>query len=111
MPVIKSAKKKLRKDRKREIANKNLKTLFKKSVKIAEKTPTEANIRKAVKIIDKTAKKNIIHKNKAARIKSKLAKLIAGKKSIPIKSGSIKKIPQKAKKSSKAKAPTTRAKK
>ena len=104
MPVIKSAKKKLRKDRKREIANKNLKTLFKKSVKIAEKTPTEANIRKVVKIIDKTAKKNIIHKNKAARIKSKLAKLIAGKKS-------IKKIPQKAKKSSKAKAPTTRAKK
>lgn len=104
MPVIKSAKKKLRKDRKRELVNKTLENLFKKAVKIAEKTPTQANIRKAVKIIDKTAKKNIIHKNKAARIKSKLAKLIAGKKS-------IKKIPQKANKPSKTKASAAKAKK
>ncbi|MCL5435218.1 MAG: 30S ribosomal protein S20 [Patescibacteria group bacterium] len=80
MPVIKSAKKKLRKDKKRELANKTLKNLFKKAVKLAEKTPTETNIRKAVRVIDKTAKKNIIHKNKAARIKSKLAKLVVGKK-------------------------------
>lgn len=104
MPVIKSAKKKLRKDRKREIVNKNLKNLFKKSIKLAEKNPSEANVKKAVKIIDKTAKKNIIHKNKAARIKSKLAKLLAGKKT-PAK------VPQKAKKPSKTKSSKSKAKK
>lgn len=104
MPVIKSAKKKLRKDRKREIVNKNLKNLLKKNIKLAEKNPSEVNVKKAVKIIDKTAKKNIIHKNKAARIKSKLAKLLAGKKPIT-------KVPQKAKKPSKAKPSKSKAKK
>ncbi|MCL6096787.1 MAG: 30S ribosomal protein S20 [Patescibacteria group bacterium] len=104
MPVIKSAKKKLRKDKKRELANKTLKSLFKKAVKLAEKTPTEANIRKAVKAIDKTAKKNIIHKNKAARIKSKLAKLVAGKKTTP-------KTVKKTGKTPKIKTSKTKAKK
>ncbi len=104
MPVIKSAKKKLRKDRKREIVNKNLKNLLKKNIKLAEKNPSEASIRKAIKIIDKTAKKNIIHKNKAARIKSKLAKLLAGKKPIA-------KVSQKAKKPSKVKSSKSKAKK
>jgi small subunit ribosomal protein S20 len=102
MPVIKSAKKKLRKDKKRELRNKTLKNLFKKTVKQAEKNPSEANIRKAVKIIDKIAKKNIIHKNKAARIKSKLSKLIAGKKIAPKTTGKTKKAPKN--KTSKTKA-------
>lgn len=104
MPVIKSAKKKLRKDKKRELVNKALKTLFKKTVKLAEKTPTEANIRKAVKIIDKTAKKNIIHKNKAARLKSKLSKLTKGKKTVV-------KTEIKVKKTSKVKSSKSKAKK
>ena len=104
MPVIKSAKKKLRKDRKREIVNKKLKNLLKKNIKLAEKNPSEANVKKAVKIIDKTAKKNIIHKNKAARIKSKLAKLLAGKKPIA-------KVAKKTKKPSKAKPSKSKAKK
>ncbi len=104
MPVIKSAKKKLRKDRKKEMVNKSLKTIFKKTVKTAEKNPSEANVRKAVKIIDKIAKKNIIHKNKAARIKSRLAKLSTGKKPAA-------KASQKAKKPSKTKPSKSRAKK
>ena len=79
MPVIKSAKKKLRKDRKREQANAQVEKLFKKTLKLAQKSPTEANIKKAVQIIDKTAKNKIIHSNKAARLKSKLSKLLAGK--------------------------------
>lgn len=104
MPVIKSAKKKLRKDKKRELQNKILKNLFQKTLKQAEKNPSEANIRKAVKIIDKIAKKNIIHKNKAARIKSKLSKLITGKKTTP-------NTAEKTKKTPKNKAPKTKAKK
>jgi small subunit ribosomal protein S20 len=82
MPVIKSAKKKLRKDRKKELQNKTLRILFKKSVKLAQKSPTESNLRQAVKITDKIAKKGIIHQNKAARIKSKLAKLLKNKKPV-----------------------------
>ena len=82
MPVIKSAKKKLRKDKKRESANKKLKEIFKKTLKQASRNPSEANIKKAFKITDKTAKKGIIHKNKAARIKSGLARLTGGKKSV-----------------------------
>lgn len=84
MPVIKSAKKKLRQDRKRTLRNKNQQNLFKKMVKLAQKNPSEENIKKAVSAVDKAAKKNIIHKNKAARIKSTLSKL-SGKKPKPRK--------------------------
>ncbi|PIP74293.1 MAG: 30S ribosomal protein S20 [Candidatus Levybacteria bacterium CG_4_9_14_3_um_filter_35_16] len=79
MPVIKSAKKKLRKDKKITVENKRLKSILKFTLKQAEKKPTEANIKKAVKVVDKIAKKNVIHKNKASRIKSRLSKKIAGK--------------------------------
>lgn len=82
MPVIKSAKKKLKQDKKITRKNKALKALFKDAVSRAVKKPTEGNITKAVKIIDKTAKKNIIHKNKAARTKSRLSKLLSGKTTV-----------------------------
>lgn len=78
MPVIKSAKKKLRQDIKRTKINKKLRTLLRDSLKKALKSQTPASITKAIKTADKAAKLKIIHKNKAARIKSKLAKL-AGK--------------------------------
>jgi len=83
MPVIKSAKKKLRQDIKRELQNKSLKNLFKKMVKMAQKNPSEENIKKAVSVVDKMAQKNIIHKNKASRIKSTLSKLSAKKPKPP----------------------------
>ena len=73
MPVTKQAKKKLRKDKKREIKNLKVKTDFKKSVKKTKSNPTPKNLTQSSKVIDKAAKKGIIHKNKAARIKSRLA--------------------------------------
>jgi len=76
MPVTKSAKKKLRKDKKREIDNKKLKNTLTKLIKQVKKNPTSDNFKKAVKILDISTKKRIIHSNKAARIKSKLSKLI-----------------------------------
>jgi len=75
MPVTKSAKKKLRKDKKREADNKRVKSLLVKLIKQAAKNPTTENVRKAVKTLDLSAKKKIIHANKAARIKSKLSKI------------------------------------
>lgn len=81
MPVIKSAKKKLRQDKEKEKINNRIRDLFKKAVKKAKQSPTAANIKAAFKIIDKTVKAKIIHKNKAARLKSSLSKLVKkGKK-------------------------------
>ena len=76
MPVIKSAKKKLKQDRKKEKVNKLLKEGYRNALKIAQKTKTPEKIKKAVILVDKSAKKGIIHKNKAARIKSSLSKLL-----------------------------------
>jgi len=74
MPVTKQAKKKLRKDKKREKANLSLKTSYKKTVKKTKKSVTVKSLSQASKVLDKAAKKGLIHKNKAARIKSRLAK-------------------------------------
>ena len=76
MPVIKSAKKKLKVDRKRESANKKARASIKLLIKKARKKPTEKSILEAFRAIDKGTKKDIFHKNKGARIKSTLSKLI-----------------------------------
>jgi small subunit ribosomal protein S20 len=75
MPVIKSAKKKLKQDRKREKLNNQVKLNYRNALKEAKKSKTSEKVRQAVKLVDKAAKKGIIHKNKAARIKSSLSKL------------------------------------
>lgn len=79
MPVIKSAKKKLKVDKKRTSANKKAEAFINLSIKKAQKKPTQESIQNAIKAIDKGVKKDIFHKNKAARIKSRLAKLISNK--------------------------------
>jgi small subunit ribosomal protein S20 len=99
MPLIKSAKKKLRQDKKRTKRNKSTKDFFKEVLKNARKDPTTESLRLAVKITDKSVKKNLIHKNKAARIKSALSKLLSAEpKAEPVK---VKKAPTKAKKKAK----------
>lgn len=82
MPVIKSAKKKLRADKKRQSANKKIEALVSIFLKKAQKKPTPKNIQEAFSLIDKGVKKNIIHKNKAARLKSRLSKLIGKKEPV-----------------------------
>lgn len=76
MPVIKSAKKKLRKDKVREKRNLVLKTGLKKALSAALKKPTTESVKKVVILADKNVKNNLIHKNKAARLKSRLSKLV-----------------------------------
>lgn len=85
MPVIKSAKKKLRKDRKREKENSKFEAFLKSAVKKAKKTKAQKDITLAVKTADKAAKKRIIHKNKAGRIKSQLSKLVVKKQESSVK--------------------------
>lgn len=73
MPVIKSAIKKLRKDRKREKENDARRRSLEWTIRQARKSPSKIN--SAYQALDRAVKRNIIHKNKAARIKSSLAKL------------------------------------
>jgi small subunit ribosomal protein S20 len=80
MPVTKSAKKALRRDRKRTVINKLRKKITKEAIKAFKKTLGEKDFKKAVSLIDRLAKNKVIHKNKAARLKSRLAKLLATKK-------------------------------
>jgi len=82
MPNKKSAKKELRKNIKRNAANKRvankLKTLVKadlKKIQANDKSVKE-NLNQTIKAIDKAAKKGIIKKNTASRKKSRLMKKI-----------------------------------
>ncbi len=79
MPVIKSAKKKLRQDENATIRNAKMETALKDAIKAAKKNPSLELVRKATSAADKAAKRHIVHNNKAARIKSALSKLLGGK--------------------------------
>lgn len=74
MPIIKSAIKKMRQDKKRKERNSLLKEAFKNSLKKMQK------ISEVFSKIDKATKKGVIHKNKAARLKSRYAKLAKSNK-------------------------------
>ncbi|MBI3385347.1 30S ribosomal protein S20 [Candidatus Gottesmanbacteria bacterium] len=80
MPVIHSAKKKMRQDRLRTKVNKEKKEILKKTLKLVRQKPTPENISKTQSVIDKMAKRHLIHKNKAARLKSQVAKLVKSAK-------------------------------
>ena len=75
MPVIKSAIKKLRQDRKREKKNDALRASLKLAISQAKKTKSGKSVAQAVAVVDKASKNKIIHSNKAARLKSTLTKL------------------------------------
>lgn len=76
MPITSSAKKALRKDKRRTIVNKKIKAGFKEAVKKARSKPTPKTLALASQALDWAAKKKVIHQNKASRLKSRLAKLI-----------------------------------
>ncbi|OGK25451.1 30S ribosomal protein S20 [Candidatus Roizmanbacteria bacterium RIFCSPLOWO2_01_FULL_37_12] len=87
MPIIKSAKKKMRQDKKRTLQNKKYELAYKKIIDKAKKykkSPpavrevgkTDELLRTAYQAIDKAAKKHVIHKNKASRLKGMVARLL-----------------------------------
>ncbi|MCL5746849.1 MAG: 30S ribosomal protein S20 [Patescibacteria group bacterium] len=99
MPVIKSAIKKLRQDKKREKINKKMRDFLKTAIKKTRKNPSMSSVRDTVSLVDKASKKHILHKNKAARIKSQLAKIVNSK----VKEPSVKKTVSKINKKKSAK--------
>ncbi len=83
MPVIKSAKKRLRQEKKRAVRNLDYKNKMKDLLKeiralVSEKKIKEAKelLPKVYKILDKSAKKGVIKENTASRKKSRIASLI-----------------------------------
>ena len=83
MPIIKSAKKALRKSQKRRVVNaaktRKLKNLLKEVRSlVAEKKIEEAKklLPQVYKVLDKAAKTKLIKKNTASRKKSRISKLI-----------------------------------
>lgn len=79
MPIIKSAIKKVRKDKRRTQRNKKRATMVKNIVKDTRKAPNAKNLTAAFSALDKAVKVNLIHKKKASRLKSRLSKLSAKK--------------------------------
>lgn len=79
MPIIRSAIKKMRKDKLRTARNTKREDFMKQVIKTARRTPNAKNLTAAFSALDKAAKVNLIHFNKASRLKSRLSKLIAAK--------------------------------
>ncbi|MFP4015639.1 MAG: 30S ribosomal protein S20 [Halanaerobiales bacterium] len=83
MPIIKSAKKRVKIAAKRTERNREWKEKLKGSIKTFEKLVEEGNaaeakdqLQETIKVIDKAANKGIIHKKNAARKKSRLTKML-----------------------------------
>lgn len=82
MPNIKSAKKRVRSNKKREINNNDIYSSMKTAIKKFEKDVKDGNVENvdaslnvAVQKVDKAKKNGLVHQNKAARVKSRLTKL------------------------------------
>jgi small subunit ribosomal protein S20 len=78
MPIIKSAKKRVRVARKAAVRNSKTKRSLKDALKMFHKSTGDKKKSaeaqgKAQSALDKAVKKGVIHKNKAARTKRKLA--------------------------------------
>ncbi len=79
MPIIKSAKKKMRQDKKRTIHNKTIENNLKGLIKNMRREPTLETLSKVTSSLDKAVKTHLIHVNKAARLKSRLGRQVASK--------------------------------
>ncbi len=103
MPIIKSAKKRVKQTQKATVRNAKAKKNLRVSIKGFFKKPSAATKSAAESNLDKAAKKGLVHKNKVARKKAQLAKAAkangvkpaaAAKKAAP-KKAAAKKAPAK----------------
>ena len=99
MPIIKSAKKRVRTARKAAVRNSKTKRGLRDAFKVFTTSPSAKSHSSAQSALDKAVKKGVIHKNKAARLKKQAA---AKAKAAGVKPGKAV-----AKKAAPAKKPTT----
>lgn len=76
MPIIKSAIKKVRKDKVRTIRNRKRADALKALIKKVRTTKSIKDLQVVFSALDKAAKVKLIHPNKSARLKSRLSKLV-----------------------------------
>lgn len=106
MPIIKSAKKRVRTARRAAVRNSKTRRNLKSAIKIFAKKPS-ANVHSDVQsAVDIAAKKGVIHKNKAARLKSRAAAKAKAVGVKPAKATAKKTAP--AKKAAPAKKPVAK---
>lgn len=74
MPIIKSAIKKVRKDKLRTARNKKRVLIVKSLIKKVRISKSAKDLAATFSALDKAAKVKLIHPNKAARLKSRLSK-------------------------------------
>ena len=77
MPIIKSAAKKMRKDKKRTVKNNRVITSYKETLKKIKKggSGIKAMISKFYSQVDRAVASKVIHKNKGRRLKARAGKL------------------------------------
>lgn len=94
MPIIKSAKKKLRVDQRKRAVNLRLKRRLKEALKQFDSKPNSTSLSEAYSILDTAAKKNLIPKKRADRKKSRLsATLTKNSPKSPSKKATVSKQP------------------
>lgn len=100
MPLIKSAIKKVRSDKKKTANNRPVASSMRNALKRAKSDPSNDKISKAYSAIDRAAKKGAIKANTAGRLKSRLVKgtKVSGKSPFG-KISTVNKTQAKAKKS------------
>lgn len=74
MPIIKSAIKKVRKDKVRTARNQKRENFLKSAIKKVRRSKSAKDLQTVYSALDKAAKVKLIHPNKASRLKSRLAK-------------------------------------
>jgi ribosomal protein S20 len=111
MPIIKSAKKRVRTANKAAIRNSKTKRSLKSALKLFAKSPSAKSHSAAQSNLDKAVKKGVIHKNKAARLKRKAAAKAKAAGVKPTKSATKKAAPAKKTTAKKPAAKKTTAKK
>lgn len=100
MPIIESAKKKLRQDKNRTRQNLLVKKSSHKIITSFRRKPNPALLVNVFSELDKAAKKGILHPNKVSRLKSRLSKMLKNTHKQPsprAKSSSKPKSPKKVK--------------
>lgn len=106
MPLIKSAKKRVRTANKAATRNSKTKRSLKEALKVFKKSPSAKSHSAAQSNIDKAVKKGLVHKNKAARLKKQAS---AKAKAAGVKSTGAKKAAAKpAAKKTAAKKPAAK---
>jgi small subunit ribosomal protein S20 len=73
MPIIKSAKKRVRTARKAAVRNSKTKRSLRNALKLFGASPSAKSHSSAQSALDKAVKKGVVHKNKAARLKKRSA--------------------------------------